>query len=394
MESEDTINDIDFERYFKEFKRSMIGKDDCIFLVNDASNEIRQHYDRNYTGNTFDGRLFKKMLLSKKSYLNKKNINYEFFVVPDKSIILRNLLPFDTPDPVRCVDEISDSITDFIDILDAEDYQYDDTHVSEKSAVKIVSYILNKLHPKITVDEYQNELNARLSIEEYESFGDLLFPVNWQYGRDHPVFKKYYASVKQRYVPMDSTKLIEKELPPEFNKMGSRESIYYKNNNSISDKKAIILRDSTTDKMIHVFAAYYHEIIFYWDHYYFDSDLIEYFGPDDVIELRTERFIANPIKGIVKDDGTFSLLASTVKINKLELIKPGTLHLWIDIPALRIMPLDAQCDILLNDKRLSTEIFDRSSQTHIHYFLNNYPKDYLSKKLKVSIQIKKLIKRD
>ena len=146
--------------------------------------------------------------------------------------------------------------------------------------------------------------------------------------------------------------------------------------------------------MIHVFAAYYHEIIFYWDHYYFDSDLIEYFDPDDVIELRTERFIANPIKGIVKDDGTFSLLASNVKINKLELIKPGTLHLWIDIPALRIMPLDAQCDILLNDKRLSTEIFDRSSQTHIHYFLNNYPKDYLSKKLKVSIQIKKLIKRD
>ena len=278
--------------------------------------------------------------------------------------------------------------------MDADDYQYDDTHVSEKSAVKIVSHILNRLHPELSVEQYSKDLDSRLAIEEYESFGDLLFPVNWQYGREHPVFKKYYASVKQRYIPKDSDKIVEKKLPREFEKMGSRESIYYLNKNSITDKKAIILRDSTTDKLIHVLSAYYREIIFYWDHYYFDKNLIEYFNPDDVIEIRTERFIANPINGIVKEDGTFALVASSVKIKKFELIKPYTLHLWIDIPALRIMPVDAECDVLLNKKLLSTEVMDGSSQMHIHYFLNNYPREYLSKHLKISIRIKELIKRE
>ena len=391
-ESEGILSD--FQEYFSEYKRSMIGKDDCIFLVNDASNEIRQHYDVHYDGITFDDVLFKKMISSKRRYLKNKSINYEFFVIPDKSLVLRELLPFATTSPFRCVDKISHYVVDLVDIMNAGDYQYDDTHIMEESAVKIVSYILNNLHPELSVDEYKNMLKDKLTVEEYESFGDLLFPVNWTWDRQHPIFKKYYASVKKRYKIKDSDNLIEKEVPPEFDKMGSRKTLYYTNDNSITNKKAIILRDSTTDKLIDVLSAYYGEIIFYWDHYYFDKDLVEFFNPDDIIEIRTERFIANPINGIVKADGTFELLQKSVKIKKLEFIKPYTLHLWVDIPVLRIMPLDAQCDIMLNGNLLSNEVITGSSQTHLHYFLNNYPMEYRSNELKLAVRIKKLIKRD
>lgn len=386
---------MDFDEYFKQFLRTMIGKEDYLFLVNDASNEIKQHYDENYKSITFDENIFAKQLSDKKEFLNNKNINYDFFIVPDKSIVLRDYLPFETQQPYRCVDKLNAPyITDLIDVMEVGDYQYDDTHMSELSAIKVVANILKKIHPEVDVEEYKQILTAKLSIEEYVSFGDLLFQVNWSYSRDHPVFKKHYHSIKKRYIPVDSSKVTEKEVPDEFNKMGSRETIYLYNKNSISDKTAIVLRDSTTDKLIHVISAYYREVIFYWDHYYFDKELIEWFKPDDVIEIRTERFIANPIKYTISDDGEVLLTSDNIRIQSLEYIRGNILHLWVDIPALRIMPLNAECDILLNGNLLSTEIMDGSSSYHLHYFLDYYPKEYLSKKLQVSVKFKRLLKRE
>ncbi|RAP50411.1 MAG: hypothetical protein BZ136_01325 [Methanosphaera sp. rholeuAM74] len=286
----------DYEQYFKQYKKSMVGKEDYIFLVNDTSNEIRQHYDRNYDGITFDQEKFTQQLNNKRQYLEKMNSKYEFFVIPDKSIMLRQYLPFDTQEPTRCIDLIDEQINNLDEYLNENDYQKDDTHISELAAIKIVSAILNKLHPERTREQYSRQLLQLTDKQKYDAVGDLLFPINWGYGKDHQLFKKYYHANKERFIPKNTIQNINIKIPEQYKKMGKRESQYYYNENSITDKRALILRDSTTDQFRDVLSLYYREVFYYWDHWYFNKDLIDWYRPDEVIEIRTERFIANPIE--------------------------------------------------------------------------------------------------
>jgi hypothetical protein len=43
-------------------------------------------------------------------------------------------------------------------------------------------------------------------------------------------------------------------------------------------------------------SLYFKEIILYWDHWYFNIDLINYFKPDFVFEIRTERFLNSNLR--------------------------------------------------------------------------------------------------
>jgi len=80
--------------YISQIKgKSMKGKNDILFLVNDSNNEILQHYS---DINNFDNS--KLLLLNKINYnynicLNN-SIKYYFFIIPDKSVVLKEYLPF------------------------------------------------------------------------------------------------------------------------------------------------------------------------------------------------------------------------------------------------------------------------------------------------------------
>ena len=95
----ETINR-NLEDFFGNLKKTLLGKENTYFLVNDRNNEIRQHYDKNYTCN-LDIDKFRQSTLSKKRYLNQRDIDYALFIVPDKSVILRDKLPFKTDPPLR-----------------------------------------------------------------------------------------------------------------------------------------------------------------------------------------------------------------------------------------------------------------------------------------------------
>ena len=93
------FNEIKSEYIFRGI--DLMGKNEFIFSSR-AKSELIQHYDPNYNSN-FDVDLFSKNLTFKRKYFNKYGIYYDFFVIPDKSIICRNLLPFKFNYPFRLI---------------------------------------------------------------------------------------------------------------------------------------------------------------------------------------------------------------------------------------------------------------------------------------------------
>jgi len=79
---------------FEGLKQTLKGKKGYLFLINDSNNEIRQHFDQSYI-NDFNPNLFIEKLKHNGEYCKNKNIKYFFFIVPDKSYVCRDLLPFD-----------------------------------------------------------------------------------------------------------------------------------------------------------------------------------------------------------------------------------------------------------------------------------------------------------
>ena len=88
---------------------------------------------------------------------------------------------------------------------------------------------------------------------------------------------------------------MSKDIWDDFKSFGIRESFYWENPNSFSDKTALIFRDSTFNYFQWYFAFYFKEIFLYWDHGTVDDELIRLVNPDVIIEARVERFIENSI---------------------------------------------------------------------------------------------------
>lgn len=75
--------------------------------------------------------------------------------------------------------------------------------------------------------------------------------------------------------------------------MGTRKSVYYKNDESYSNLKVLIFGDSTFKLYAPYISLYFKELFFYWDHGLFNKSLINWFKPDLILEIRMERFIEN-----------------------------------------------------------------------------------------------------
>ena len=140
-------NGTDISSNFQGLKKTLRGKNNIFFLINDYNQEILQHYDNTYqTKLNYD--LFIKSIESKKYFLENLNINYNLFIIPDKSITLREYLPFESISPNRHTNNLKGYLYDLHEIITEEDTLSNDTHLSEKSSPKIVSYILSKMYNK------------------------------------------------------------------------------------------------------------------------------------------------------------------------------------------------------------------------------------------------------
>ena len=339
---------INFDKEFDNLKRSLKGKNDYLFLVHDSNDEIKQHYDSNFKFSV-DLDKFRESQLSKQEYCNMRNINYKLFVIPDRSVVLKNHLPFDVGEPYRMVDELSDVAIDLLPLFYDVDYIPTDTHITPLAAIKCGIYMLYMLHSEKPLNYYANLIWSSVILELSELKGDLISPSNWSYDFDE-YYKKYVqyqlfgADLKHSYSEVNN------ELPPEFKKVGKRKTFYYRNENSISDKICLFFTASSGIYGKIPLIAYYREIIYYWDHWYFNQDLIDWFKPDDIIELRVERFLENPLCPIVKEGYYVKIPLNMEIINYKN--EDNTLIISVDIKDYHMMPITTQCSIFVDNKLL------------------------------------------
>ena len=285
--SEDRIPKLyEFSDFKKlNLKKSIRGLKDYIFLINDTNFELNQHYDENYISN-FNCSKFIEDYLKKKSYFNENNINYFYFVVPDKSIICKNLLPFNIQHVKRNVDKIK-FIPKFYKNLNYNHYWKNDSHINYEGGKLLTCEFLKYIDDEFSTLQFETKINSSNEVESYEN-SDLLSPKNWSY-----TFKERYEvniNKIKYHIPKFFTRL---NIPYKFAMDKIRGSEYYFNPDSISKYKVIIFRDSSLEYLKYYLGFYFNEMFLYWDHLDLNKELIEWFNPDMVLEIRTERFLDN-----------------------------------------------------------------------------------------------------
>lgn len=336
---------------FQGLKKTLQGKNNNFFLINDSNNEILQHYD-----DTFESKInynkFIESIESKNNFFKQLNINYKLFVIPDKSITLREYLPFKTNNPNRHVNHLKGYLYDLNEIITKEDTLSNDTHISEKASPKIISYIISKIYPE-DCSQFEKELNDRISLVPYEHEGDLFNEQNWSYNKDQSYYENKYVKNFRVELKDEYKEIPLKNIPEEFRYVSKRKSHYYINKNALLDKKALILHDSTTEKLTNTLIATYKEVFFYWDHWYFNKDLINWFKPDDVIEIRTERFLENALTPIINENYCPDY-PNHVILENFE-VKSNQIELKIRIEDKRKIGQEASINIFIDEKNIKND---------------------------------------
>lgn len=279
----------------KSLKKSLKGKNNYLFLINDTSSEIRQHFDDNYQNN-FNSEDFIRYFNEKKEFCKTRNIEYYFFMVPDKSWVCKDLLPFNVANSKRNYSKIEHIIPDFSGNLDHKSYFMTDSHINYLGGRELSYCFLNSLNEDFKREDLTKLINDQIIVEYTSIEGDLTSNSNWSYS---DIEKTDYLQEEVMIFKSKGLKYLNISLPEKFRKChGRRDTEYWKNKNSHSNQRVLILRDSSMNLLKNVFATYFNETLLYWDQWDFNQELVEWYKPDIVIDIRTERFLENMNKFI------------------------------------------------------------------------------------------------
>lgn len=270
-----------------DIKLTLKGTNDYLFLYNDSNNELLQHFDINYHS-TFDSSSFKEDLDFKNSFFNELGIPYFYHVVPDKSVVCKEFLPFKINYFHRNINKIPE-IPDYTHYLNQNHYFPYDSHMNYLGGEVLSFNYINNFDNSFSLTKFYDLID---NSEKYDYFhiNDLLTYDNWSYSE----YERQLLDIKAN-IPHSAIKLNSKDLsiPEEFSKVGTRNSIFLKNENSDADLRILIFRDSSFNLLMPYFNLYFNEMFIYWDHLNFNKDLIDWFNPDIIMEIRIERFLEN-----------------------------------------------------------------------------------------------------
>jgi hypothetical protein len=271
----------------KNLKKTLKGKDGYLFLINDSSCEIKQHFDDSYK-NIFTVNDFKRNYYNKKKFCDDHGIEYFFFIIPDKSYVCKELLPFNNDKIKRNYDSIKDIVPDFSSNLDHESYFKCDTHINYLGGQELAYCFLNHINKSFQRDDLDKLLKNQIVIVDFLKDGDLTSDVNWSYSEEEKI--DYLQEETVSYIH-NSIEDITNKLPDEFKKHKTRVTEYWNNEKSFSDQRVLILRDSSMHILRNTLATYFKETLLYWDHWVFNKELVDWYKPDIILEIRTERFL-------------------------------------------------------------------------------------------------------
>jgi hypothetical protein len=283
--------------HYDDLKLTLKGQDGYLFLINDSNNEIYQHYEKSYQSN-FEADILIENIKSKKVFCGKRNIDYYFFIVPDKSLVCKDILPFEVKTIKRNCDSLKDLVPDFIDKLDPTHYFKNDTHINYLGGMELAYNYLNHIDNNFTRKEFDRLIEEQIHIFDHYYSGDLTWDRNWSYSSEE---RNEYLNEKIKMCGNKFFVFNSQKIPKKFKFAGKRETTYLKNPKGLKDLKVLILRDSSMVFLIESLSVYFSDLLLYYDHWVFNKELVEYYQPDIIIEVRTERFLEN-MKELVNMD--------------------------------------------------------------------------------------------
>ena len=287
--------------------KTLIGKENYLFLINDSSNEIEKHRNNNSRGNI--------------DLINLYN-SYENFVLivyPDKSIIYQKYLPDYYKSLYRTIFEsykniLKNKILDPYTVLvnEKDTYYKTDTHINLKGNYLVYNYFINHINYKLKLDLPLidlNNLNKKL-VSSLSllclGIGDLTWESNLCNQKIDDMKDNYYSDnineIKYNihYIKKDDIiKLIDdkdyldhtdKNIGKLLNwEIISKYIIYRLNENCNNNFKVIIFYDSFMAFSLHLYMNLFKEIYFIKN--IFDVNHINFIKPDYIFEFRVERFL-------------------------------------------------------------------------------------------------------
>ena len=110
-------------------KMNLVGKDKYLFSVFDSTSELKQHFTPTFK-EEFNYEKFSNNLSFKKKIFKKYGINYNCFIIPDKSIVCKNKLPFKYSNIYRIIDKLD--LIDYSKYIKDTQFSKTDNHINNE----------------------------------------------------------------------------------------------------------------------------------------------------------------------------------------------------------------------------------------------------------------------
>jgi len=279
--------------------KTIIGKNNYLFLKNDSSSELEIHYNPNYK------------ISEQNPYLNLKK-NYFLVVFPDKSVVLKDYLPFDFRDVYRpginkYKNILKDRFFDGYDVIknDNDIYYKTDTHMTLKGTYLILKNFIETLNKvylfQIDFDDIKLEKKYCDNLSGLcLGLGDLTWKDNTKdlvlndisdiYIYSNKISGLYEIKIKDPIKILDYkyNDVSDKYLNNNFTWEILSDNIIFKKN--IDEKlRVLIFYDSFLINIAGVLLNMFNEVYFIKNIY--NEKIISDLNPDYIFEFRVERFL-------------------------------------------------------------------------------------------------------
>lgn len=282
--------------------KTLIGKNDYLFLINDTARELEVHCD--------NVNLVKDKTLERYTFRN-----FMLVVFPNKSLIYKDLLPDKYKVQFRpALDDyikvLNNKIIDTYDVLKNEKdiYYKTDTHINFKGAYIVYKHFVQKLNEIYNLNVIPIEITLSLKkcilLDLKLGIGDLLWEQNLgnQQVNDHT--DNFYYSDDSEYIYCNhkiqkdgKIRILNKNLNDETdNLIGKIVSwdiistyILHKKNVCKNKLKVLIFYDSFLTSTLSLYLDLFEEVYMVKEIY--NNKIIDTIKPDFVFEFRVERFL-------------------------------------------------------------------------------------------------------
>ena len=283
--------------------KTLIGKQNVLFLVNDSAKELEVHCDN-------------LNVIYDKTLSRYDFKNFLIFVYPNKSLIYKDLLPEGYIFKYRPGIEIykqkfNDKLIDLYEILKDENdiYYKTDVHINLKGNYLVYKYFINFINSKLNLNIIPKEISLEVKecvlISLPYGIGDLTWPTNLGDQQLQNTLDNFYFNDELTWfyckylIKNDSDiRFLDYNLNDNTTNLEGQiaawniisENILYKKNTDKVPMKIIIFYDSFLLHILPLYFDLFNEIYFIKNFYI--KELVELINPDYVFEFRVERFLA------------------------------------------------------------------------------------------------------